>query len=62
VAIAESGDRVKQAAAVADRRDAEIAQIVAGQPAQNLPVNVVVAERWRILFEPEVPQPFGHIH
>jgi hypothetical protein len=62
VAIADSGDGVKQAAAVADRRDAEIAQIVACQPAQNLPVNVVVAERWRILFEPEVPQPFGHIH
>ena len=62
VPIDESGDRVKQAAAVADRRNAEIAQIVAGQPAQNLPVNVVVAERWRILFEPEVPQPFGHIH
>jgi hypothetical protein len=44
------------------RVDAEIAQIVACQLAQNLPVNVVVAERGRVLFEPEVPQPFGDIH
>src|SRR6516164_970422 len=32
------------------------------QPTQNLPVNVVVAEPGRILFEPEAAQPFGHIH
>ncbi len=58
----ECGDRVKHSAAVADRRDAELAQILARQPAQNLLVNVVVAERGRILFEPKPAQPFGHIH
>ena len=45
-----------------DRRDTEFAEILARQPAQNFPVDVVVAERGRVLFEPETAQPFGHIH
>src|ERR1700674_1027732 len=49
----ERRDGVEQPTAVADRPDAELAQILARQPAQNLAVNVVVAERGRILFEPE---------
>jgi len=47
---------------VTNRRDAEFAQIIARQPPQNLPINVVVAERGPILFEPKAAQPFGHIH
>ena len=57
-----SGDGVEQASAVADRRDAQLAQILGCQPAQHLPVNVVVAERGRVLFEPETAQPPTYIH
>ena len=60
--IAECDDGVEQSTAVADRRDTELAQILARQPAQHLPVNVVAAESGPILFEPEPTQPFGHIH
>jgi len=45
-----------------DRRDTEFAEILARQPPQNFPVDVVVAECARVLFEPETAQPFGHIH
>ena len=45
-----------------DRRDTEFAEILARQPPQNFPVDVVVAECGRVLFEPETAQPFGHIH
>jgi hypothetical protein len=58
----ERGDGAEQSAAVADRCHAERLQILARQPAQNLLVNVVVAERGQISFEPEAAQPFGHIH
>jgi hypothetical protein len=47
---------------MADRSDAELAQIFARQPAQNLPVNVVVAERRPVLLEPEPTQPNRDIH
>ena len=60
--IAERRDGVDQTPAVADRRDAELAQILGRQPPQNLPVDIVVAERGRILVEPEIAQPLGHIH
>jgi hypothetical protein len=36
--------------------------MLACQPAQNLPVNVVVAERGHILFTPEAAQPFGYLY
>src|SRR5207253_736046 len=58
----ERRDGVEQSAAMADRRDTQLAQILGRQPRQNLPVNVVVAKRGHILFEPEAAQPFGHIH
>jgi hypothetical protein len=45
-----------------NRCDAELAEILAGQPAQYLPINVIVAERGRISLEPEAAQPFGHNH
>ena len=40
----------------------DLAQILGRQPPQNLPVDIVVAERGRILVEPEIAQPLGHIH
>jgi hypothetical protein len=45
-----------------DRRDAELAKILARQPVQNLPVNIVFMERGRILLEPEATQPKCNIH
>jgi mRNA interferase HigB len=55
-------NRVEQPPAVAYRGDPELAQILARQPAQNLSINVVVAERGPILFEPETAQPFAYMH
>jgi len=47
---------------MADRVDAKFAQILGRQPAQDLPVDVVLAKRGRVLLEPEAAQPFGHVH
>jgi hypothetical protein len=58
--ISECGDSVEQAAAVADRRDTQLAQVLSREPAQAR--QFVVAERGRVLFEPEAAQPFGHFH
>jgi len=58
---AERSDSVEDSAAVADRHDAELTQILGRQPPQHLPVNVVLAERGRVLFEPEAAQPFRYI-
>jgi hypothetical protein len=61
-ALPEGPDRVKQPPAVTDRCDTQLAQILGREPTQDLSVNIVVAERWPVLFEPEAAQPFGHIH
>jgi hypothetical protein len=58
----ELGDRVEQAAAVADRRNAQLPQIFRRQPAQDLPVDIVGAEREQILVRPETAQPFRNVH
>jgi hypothetical protein len=58
----ERGDRTEQPAAMADRGDAELAQILGRQLRQNLAVDVIVAEVRRILLKPEPAQPFGQIH
>ena len=60
--LAQRGDCVEQAAAMADRRDTQLAQVLSREPAQKLPINVVVAERGHISFEPEAAQPSDHIH
>jgi len=62
LSITQCGDGIEQPAAVTDRRDAKLAQIVGRKPVQHLPVNIVIAERGHVLFEPEAAQPFGHIH
>jgi len=43
---------IEQEAAVPDRRDPEITQIVGRQPPENFTVDVVITERGRVLFEP----------
>jgi hypothetical protein len=48
--------------AMAYRRNPELAQILSCQPAQHLLVNVVVAERGRVLLEPEAAQPSHYVH
>ena len=47
---------------MADRRNTELAQILNRQPAQNLPINVVVTEHGLISLEPKAAEPFGHFH
>jgi len=60
--VLERCNGIEQPAAVPDRRDPEIAQILGRQPAQNLTINIVVTERRRVLFEPETAKPFGDVH
>jgi hypothetical protein len=50
---AQSGDGIEQATAVADRGDAQLAQILGGQPPQDRIVDVIVAESRSVLFEPQ---------
>jgi hypothetical protein len=47
--IAQFGDRVEQLLAMAERRDANLLEIVASQPTQQPPIDVVGAERLGIL-------------
>jgi hypothetical protein len=60
--LSERGDRVEHAAAMADQRDAEVPQILAGQARQYTGVDRVVAERRSVLFEAEIAQPITDIH
>jgi hypothetical protein len=38
LALAQRGDGVEQAAAMADGRDTQVAQVLSREPAQNLPI------------------------
>jgi hypothetical protein len=58
---AERCDAVEQTATMADLVDNQLAQILAGEPAQHLTVDVVDAERGHIFLEPDPAQPFGYI-
>jgi hypothetical protein len=60
--IPQRRDGIEQSAAVPDRSNTELTQILARESTQNLPINVVVVERGPIFFEPEAAQPFSHIH
>src|SRR5262249_43117732 len=62
LSIRQRGNGIEQPAAVPDRCNAELTQILARESAQNLPINVLVTKPGPILFEPESAQPFGHIH
>ena len=57
-----AANRVEQPPAMANRCDAQVAQILGRQPAQNLPVDVVGTERRRVFFEPELAQPLHDVH
>ena len=59
---AERGDRVEQLAAMADQGDAEMLQILGRQLRQHFAIDLVVAERRRVLFEPQPPQPRRYVH
>jgi hypothetical protein len=59
---AERGDGVEHSAAMTDRGDAQLAQILGREPAQYVLVNVVGAEPGYVLLEPKPAQPFGYIH
>jgi hypothetical protein len=49
--FAKSGDRGEQPAPVADRRDAEAAQVVRRQLRQDIAVNVVLGKRGGVLLK-----------
>ena len=56
------GDRIEQPPAVADQRHPEILQILGGQTGQYARVNLIVAERRRVLSKPQIAQPVADIH
>jgi hypothetical protein len=53
LAVIDGRDDGEQSMAMADRRHAELAQILTRQPSQGFPINVVATERSPILVEPE---------
>jgi len=54
---AQFGDRLQQLLAMAERRDADVLEIVAGQPTQQVAVDVVGAENLGILGETDPTEP-----
>ena len=54
---AQFGDRLQQLLAMAERRDADVLEIIVGQPAQQLAVDVVGAEHLGILGETDPAEP-----
>ena len=58
----QGGDGVEQLAPVADRGDAEAAQVVGRQLGQDLGVDVVVAERLLVLAQAQPAQPSPDVH
>jgi len=53
----EGRDRLQQLLAMAQRHDADVLEVVAGQPAQQLDVDVVGAEHLRILGKADPAEP-----
>ena len=60
--MAQGGDRGEQLAPVADRGDAELAQVVGRQLGQDVGVDVVVAERLLVLAQAQPAQPSPDVH
>ena len=59
---AERGDGVEQLAAMPDRGNAKILEILRRQLRQHLPVDLVVAERRRIALKAQTLQPRRYVH
>jgi hypothetical protein len=59
---AQSSDRFQELAAMADRRDAKIPQILGRQARQNLHVDRILAEGRLVLREPQPPEPLRDLH
>ena len=58
---AKGGNRFQHRAAMTNRGDAEILQIIGGQARQQFGADVVLLEGGRILLEPQRPQPLGNV-
>ena len=59
---AQGSDRGEQFAAMADRDHTETDQVVSGELAQYLDIDIVLAERLFVLFESQVAQPGRDVH
>ena len=59
---AKRGDRIKQAAAVSDRTDADLFEIIGRQARQHDAVDRVFAESRLVLCETEAIQPRANVH
>ena len=59
---AQRRDGVQQPATMADRRDAQILQVLRGQPRQQVGADLVLAKRGRVAFEPQASQPVRDVH
>lgn len=60
-ALAEPRGRVEDTAAMPDRGDADLAQVVLRQRAQHRGVDVVVPERLRVAGKAKLREPFSHV-
>jgi hypothetical protein len=58
---AQCGDSIEQPATVADGSDAQLAQIIGGQPRQDRSVDVIVVKSRGVLFESQPAQPIGDL-
>ena len=60
--LVELRDRLQQSTAMADRVDANVAQVVCGKPPQRGRVDMVGCECGRVFSQSELPQPGRHVH
>jgi hypothetical protein len=58
----QGGDSVEEPTAVAEGADAQLLQVLCGHPAQDLTVDVIVAEKLGVLFEAQPVQPRRYVH
>ena len=56
------GDRVEQPSSIANSRDADVLEVVRGQPRQQVRVDLVVPEIRLVLAEPKTAKPPADIH
>jgi hypothetical protein len=59
---AQRGNRVKQPAAIADKRDAKVFQILSGESRQDFAVDPVLAKGRLESFETQLLQPGSYVH
>jgi hypothetical protein len=58
----QGADGIVEPAAVAEGADTQLLQVLCGHPAQDLAIDVIVAEKLGVLFEAQPAQPRRYVH